>query len=111
MLNLFKKKKIIESGGCIYKTDIDPTGLRELQDKARKENLTIVYHNTKNIPSPTLTSIVNGSEFRKYNPEFIKYIKEKYHLSNEPEIYEIVKLIEERKNEEPKKTLLNFLMK
>lgn len=53
-------------------------------------NITVVYHNPNRKISPTLTSIIEGRSYTKYNPEYIEYLKEKHPGISDDEIARLI---------------------
>lgn len=54
------------------------------------QNITVVYHNPNRKISPTLTSIIEGRSYTKYNPEYIEYLKEKHPGISDDEIARLI---------------------
>ncbi len=47
--------------------------------------LVVYYNRSRSIP-PTLTFIIDGKSYTKYNPEYIEYLKEKFPGISDDEI-------------------------
>lgn len=70
-------------------------------------NHTLMYkQNRDNIP-PTLTAIIEGKKYTKYNPEYIEYLKEKFPpmSDREIEIYIDQKILDDEENKKKIKKL------
>lgn len=72
----------------VYETD-DFNHAKAISSNAA--NTSVVFHDSNRKIPPTLTSIRNGKKYTKYNPEYIRYLKEKIPGISEKEIYTYIK--------------------
>lgn len=70
-------------------------------------NDTLMYKQNRDDIPPTLTAIIEGRKYTKYNPEYIEYLKEKFpQMSDrEIEIYIDQKILDDEENKKKVKTL------
>ncbi len=66
-------------------------------------SVSVRYKNPQKEIPPTLTMIIEGNAYTKYNPEYVKYLKEIYPGINEEEIISHIEQIT-NKNQEDKQS-------
>lgn len=72
----------------IYETD----NIERAREVASSNpDVSVVYHNPNAKISPVLTSIIGGRKFTQRNPEYVKYLKQKYPGISEQDINKCIK--------------------
>ena len=79
----------------IYETDdIDQARLVA----SRSKNVSVVYHNPNRTIPPILTFKIDGRSYKKWNPEYIQYLKRKHPGISDKEIAKCIEMALEQSN-------------